>query len=404
MRSKSILSMMSAMAIVLALGNVSGPANGQARKPAPVTAATTGAASGDAVLAWNTIAVDTLIGLPGNAGGAPPASQIHVAMVQGAVYDAVNATEPKHHRPYLLDRRFSARASKDAAVAAAAYGVLRHLVSTVPNVLPANRAALLDTLGTQYRTALDAVPDGPFKSQGVAAGEAAAAAMIAARADDGRFGPSQWVPNTAVGHWWPQLTATGAQILDPTPWVGAVDPFVMTSSSQFRTTGPVELTSDTWAKDFNEVKSLGAADSAVRTPTQTYIARWWQSTPVRSWNEVARELADRNDLDAADAARLFAMTNLSGADAAINCWNDKYYWDFWRPWNAIPRAGEDNNPATVAQSGLDALDRRAVPRPPVGPPVPGRLAHADPPEVLRRHHPGGIPDHEHLHAARARPR
>ena len=123
----------------------------------------------------------------------------------------------------------------------------------------------------------------------------------------------------------------------------------MTSSSQFRTTGPVELTSDTWAKDFNEVKSLGAADSAVRTPTQTYIARWWQSTPVRSWNEVARELADRNDLDAADAARLFAMTNLSGADAAINCWNDKYYWDFWRPWNAIPRAGEDNNPATVAQ-------------------------------------------------------
>ena len=108
MRSKSILSMMSAMAIVLALGNVSGPANGEARKQAPAATAA-GTTAGTAVRAWNTIAVDTLIGFPGNAGGAPPASQIHVAMVQGAVYDAVNATEPKHHRPYLLDRRFSAR-------------------------------------------------------------------------------------------------------------------------------------------------------------------------------------------------------------------------------------------------------------------------------------------------------
>lgn len=366
MRPKSILSIVSAAAVVLALGNMSGPANGEARTRAPAAKGAATATSGDAVLTWNTIAVDTLIGFPGNAGGAPPAAQVHVAMVQGAVYDAVNATEPKHYRPYLLNRRFSARASQDAAVAAAAYGVLRHLVTTVPNILPADRTTRLDTLATQYRTALAAVPDGPFKNQGVAAGEAAAAAMIAARADDGRFGPSQWVPNTAAGHWWPQLTPAGAQILDPTPWVGAVDPFVMTSPSQFRTAGPVALTSATWAAEFNEVKSLGAVDSAVRTPTQTYIARWWQSTPVRSWNEVARELADRNDLDAAEAARLFAMMNLSGADASINCWNDKYYWDFWRPWNAIPRAGEDNNPATVAQANWTPLIAAPYPDHPSG--------------------------------------
>ena len=89
-------------------------------------------ASGDAVRAWNEIAVNTLIGLPGPAGGAPPAASVHVAMVQGAVFDAVNAIGRRHYRPYLLKKRFSHWASKDAAVAAAAYGVLRDIVSTVP--------------------------------------------------------------------------------------------------------------------------------------------------------------------------------------------------------------------------------------------------------------------------------
>ena len=322
--------------VVLALSTLSVPARGDPPR--------------NAVTEWNAIAVNTLIGLPGTAGGAPPAAQIHVAMVQGAVYDAVNATEPKHYRPYLLDRRFSANASKDAAVATAAYGVLHNIVSTVPNFPDPGRTALLNSLATQYATALAAVPNGAFKTQGVAAGNAAAGAMIAAREDDGRFVtpvPPVWVPNTAPGHWWPQVNqTTGQLILDPTPWVGEVDPFVLQTSSQFRTPGPNALTSAAWAKEFNEVKALGAADSTDREPLQTYIARWWQSQPVASWNQVARDLAVRNSLSIADSARLLAMENLSGADASINCWNDKYYWDFWRPWNAIPRAAEDGNMAT----------------------------------------------------------
>ena len=163
-----------------------------------------GGPTGNAVTAWNQIAVDTLVGLPAPAGGAPPAAQVHVAMVQAAVYDAVNAIEPKHHRPYLLNRRFSARASKDAAVATAAYAVLRNIVSTVPNLTPTARAGLLDSLAGQYASALAAVPNRPFKRQGIAAGNAAAGALVKARQGDGRFGPSQWVPNTAPGHWWPQ--------------------------------------------------------------------------------------------------------------------------------------------------------------------------------------------------------
>src|SRR5215216_550000 len=297
------------------------------------TVAARGDPAGNAVSEWNLIAVNTLVNLPGPAGGAPPASQINMGLTQGAVYDAVNATEPKHHRPYLLKRRFSARASKEAAVATAAYRVLSSIVSTVPPTIAfPSRVSLLQALAAQYAASLATIPESPFKVQGIAAGNAAAEAMIAAREGDGRFGPSQWVPNSAPGHWQPLINpATGQPILDPTPWVGGVKPFLMQSSSQFRTAGPNPLSSAAWARDFNEVKALGSVSSTVRSPEQTYIARWWQS-PVASWNAVARDLIGREAVDIADSARLLAMANLSAADAHINCWNDKYYWDFWRPW------------------------------------------------------------------------
>ena len=190
--------------------------------------------------------------------------------------------------------------------------------------------------------------------------------MLDAREGDGRFGPSPWVPNPAPGHWQPLLNAAGQPILDPTPWVGDVKPFLIQSSSQFRSAPPPALDSAQWAAEFNEVKSLGRATGSTRTDEQTYIARWWQSAPILSWNEVARQLIARNDLDAADSARLLALQNLSGADAAINCWNDKYHFDFWRPWNAIPRALEDGNPATDPDATWAALLTAPYPEWPSG--------------------------------------
>ena len=354
-RRRSIWLVAVAVVALSALGVVGASA-------APVVTAT------NPVTDWNLTAVNTLTTLPGPAGGAPPASQISMGMVQGAVYDAVNAITPKHHRPYLLKRRFAATASKDAAVATAAYMVLSNIVSTVPASIPfPTRASVLQSLASQYAASLSAIPDSPRKTKGVAAGNAAAEAMIAAREDDGRFGPSQWVPNPAPGHWQPLVDpATGRPILDPTPWVGGVQPFLMQSSSQFRTAGPLALGSAAYAAEFNEVKALGSINSAVRTATQTYIARWWQSTPVASWNAVARDLIGREAVDIADSARLLAMANLSAADAHINCWNDKYYWDFWRPWNAIPRAAEDGNPATTAEAGWTALITAPYPEHPSG--------------------------------------
>jgi hypothetical protein len=352
---KSIrVSVATAVTLVVVLGGLTAPASGQA--------------AGNAVTEWNLIAASTLTTLPGPAGGAPPASQIHMGMTQGAVYDAVNAIGPIHHRPYLLKRRFPPATSKEAAVATAAYRVLSNIVSTVPASIPfPNRETVLQSLADKYTASLAPIPDSPFKTLGIAAGNAAADAMIAARQNDGRFGPSQWVPNTAPGHWWPLTNpTTGQPILDPTPWVGGVRPFLMLSSSQFRTAGPPTLASATWAADFNEVKALGSLNSTARTPEQTYIARWWQTTVVASWNAVARDLVAREDVDVVDSARLFAMENLSAADAAINCWNDKYYWDFWRPWNAIPRAAEDGNPATEPDPAWTALITAPYPEHPSG--------------------------------------
>ena len=168
------------------------------------------------VLKWNRIAMSTLLQppvgtLPPPAGGAPAAAPIHLGMTQGAVYDAVNAIEPKHYRPYLLKRRFAATASEDAAVATAAYEVLSSIVQGVPQGIPfPNRQALLDALLAAYNASLDAIENSPFKTQGVAAGHAAAQAMIAARAGDGRYGPSQWrgppfgdLDQIPIGHWTP---------------------------------------------------------------------------------------------------------------------------------------------------------------------------------------------------------
>ena len=182
-------------------------------------------ADASAVMQWNLIAVNTLTGLPGPAGGAPPTAQINVGMVQGAVYDAVNAITPKHSRPYLLNRRFGNRASDEAAVATAAYMVLKSIVETVPDNLLPTKATLLASLALQYGAAKDAIPDSPFKDQGIAAGTAAAQAMIEARQGDGRFGPSQWVPNPNPGHWDP-VAPNGAIVQDPTPWAGGVAPFL----------------------------------------------------------------------------------------------------------------------------------------------------------------------------------
>ena len=296
-----------------------------------------GVARADAVTDWNVIATNTILAPAPTA----HASTIDFAIVQGAVYDAVNAID-RRYRPYLVAPQANPWDSKDAAAATAAYRVLAALYP--------GQAATLTTL---YQTSLAGMPDLPAgsKAGGIAAGEAAATAMLAARAGDGRGAPFTFDIVAGAGRWRP-LTPVA---LDPAAWVGNVTPFMLESGSQFRSDGPNALTSQAYADDFAEVKELGSLTSTKRTADETTAAIFWQAQPIAIYGGVMRSLAARYGLGAADEARLLARAALAAADGAISCWNDKYHWYFWRPIAAIREADTDGNPATEADPSWTPL-------------------------------------------------
>jgi hypothetical protein len=284
--------------------------------------------AGNTVTEWNAIAATATIA---TAGQPPHVAPLSLGMVQGAVYDAVNAID-RRHQPYLVMPAANRRDSMQAAAATAAYRVL---VGLFPTQQP--------TLQPRYDASLAAVRDGPKKAGGIAAGEEAAAKMLAARVNDGRGGPFDVVIGSEPGEWRPTPPNFG---LDPAPWVGNVRPFLVPNVEMLRSEGPNALTSAAYAEDFNEVKELGSLTSTSRTADQKAASIFWQDSGPAIWNRVFRALAASEELGIVESARMFAMTNLASADGSIGCWNDKYYWNFWRPITAIREAARDGNPAT----------------------------------------------------------
>jgi len=306
-------------------------------------------AGADTVTDWNKNATDVLIGTNGQ--GA--AAIAHLAMVEGAVYDAVNAID-RRYTPLVSMPRARPWYSQDAAAIAAAYRVLT--TSEPPLVGRANLAAAVLTLRPLYDKALDDIPDSPAKQGGIATGIRAADAMIENRLNDGRFGPPGFPVGTGPGEWRP----TGP-VNDPFAWLKDVRPFLVRSSSQFAGRGPNPLTSRKYAAEFNEVKTLGSATSLVRTIDQTNAAKFWgQANSPGTWSTIFRSLADRDGGSVADHARMFAMIYTTSADALITIWRDKARFLFWRPVTAIQLADADNNDATVADPRWASL----VPAPP----------------------------------------
>jgi hypothetical protein len=308
-------------------------------------------ARADVVSEWNAFAQAQTIPVRPTAHG----QSRGMAMVEGAVYDAVNALDPDY-QPYLLDLdslHAQPFGSQAAAVATAAHDVL-------VTIVPSGQLAAVDA---QRDATLMGIPDGPSKTEGIRVGAAAASAMIAFRRNDGYLGAFTFDIGLEPGDWrpvgWP-FTLPDPRA-DPDAWVANEKPFLIESPSQFRSKGPNALTSRAYEKDFAEVKELGRLDSATRTDDQTKAAVFWQFPPIALWNQLARDqLAPRFALDAADQARLYAIVNLAAADAAISCWNDKYYWSFWRPRAAIREAGTDGNPATVPDPSWESLFSSSV--------------------------------------------
>jgi hypothetical protein len=317
-----------------------------------------GQSAGNAAIEWNDIASTAIMT---TAGQSPQAAVLSLAMVHGAVYDAVNAIDGGH-QPYLVAPPAEPGDSMEAAAATAAFRVLVGFPARAPalaGIVPSQ----LSTLQPLYDASLATVADGPAKSGGIAVGEAASAAMLTARLNDGRGGTFTFVPGTDPGQWRPAPPQgpTGIVARDPAPWVGFVKPFIVTDVNTLRSHGPHALTSAAYAKDFNEVKKVGALTSTTRTSDQTAAAIFWQDSGPAIWNRVYRALATSRGLNIVDSARLFAMTNLAAADGAIGCWNDKAYWSFWRPITAIREAAGDGNPRTTADPNWLPLFDPSVP-------------------------------------------
>jgi PAP2 superfamily len=284
----------------------------------------------DTVTQWNQNAANALYV---TAAQPPNVSVLHMAMVQGAVYDAVNAIDGSREGYLLTSRVATPTDSKDAAAATAAYKTLLWIV-------PAQQPALQ----ALYEASLAGIPDGTAKTRGVAVGDAAAAAMIAARTADGRFGLFRFLSGTGLGVWKPVLPGFGS---DPNAWVKDVKPFLIESASQFRSRGPYELTSRRYAREFEEVKSLGSATSTTRTADQTQAALYWMVNPPRTWNRIVNTISAAQGLSLVENAELFAEIYLTVADVFIAVWDEKAHYSFWRPITAIREADTDGNPRTA---------------------------------------------------------
>ena len=294
---------------------------------------------GDAVIAWN----QELLHIVQTPGLQPAA--IHptrsYAILHVAIFDAVVAIT-RDANPVLVSVKAPRSARPDAAAIEAGRATLSAL-------FPARKAEL-DLLAAGE---LATIPDGAAKQHGIEVGDAAAAKVLAARANDGSAASAApFVPGTQPGDY--RATPPNFPAAVFTNW-GKVTPFVSGTAAQSRPGPPPALTSQPYADALNEVKSLGQDTSASRTAEQTAIGKFWAPPIWNTWNQIAENAARAHHTNLQRTSRLFALLNISFADSAIAMYEAKYHYRLWRPITAIRLAGTDGNPATIANPNWLAL-------------------------------------------------
>lgn len=291
-------------------------------------ASTSAMASADVVLDWNAIAARTVL-----VGQSPFHQARLMSITQLAVFEAVNAVTGKYES-YLETPIAPAGTSAEAAAIAAAHAVLKHY-------FPLNTA-----IDTDRDNSLAAIPDGSAKDNGIDVGEAAAAAMIALRENDGAAPPAFYSPTPSVAGEWhttPSCPPAGGQFYQ---WKD-VTPFGIESPSQFLLPAPPALTSNRYAKDFLEVKTVGAATGADRPEDRALVARLYAATsPSFALSMAARQIAAAKGLSLSENARAFALIMMGSNDSLIASFYNKYHHNLWRPETGIRLAAQDDNGKT----------------------------------------------------------
>jgi hypothetical protein len=267
-----------------------------------------------------------------------PGSLMDLALAQVAVHDAIQAIEQRYDTYRPTD---PATGSKAAAAAAAAYRVLSDNRICAPPAAPAvDPQVALDALFKPYLDGNDA---------GLAVGYAAADRMLLEIRGTTTTIPLPFNGSMEIGKWRPTPPANASMSF---VYLATTTPFVMSSPSQFRPGPAPALTSDRYTKDYNEVKAKGStlshpAAGACPAPADTDMARFWSGNFGLQWNQVARDMAISRQLGLGDTARLLALANLAGADAAIAVWESKVYYNVWRPITAIQNGAADGNNKTA---------------------------------------------------------
>jgi hypothetical protein len=302
----------------------------------------------DTVVRWNRVMLDAVVAPGAN----PPTVFVHrpMAIVSVAIFDAANSFD-RTYLPYASAVDPAPGSSRDAAVAQAAHDVL---VALLPRLRETFDKALADSLaGIEEGAARD----------GAMVGAAVARATLERRAGDGwnRTPPALVLPNLP-GYWRPTPPNNAAATFTHYP---DVEGFIVANGRRFLMEGPPALTSPRYAADFNEAKAVGAVNSATRTAEQTQMARLWHgvgttTTSPNLWNIVLADVARARGWSGLDAARGFALLNMTQHDALQTAFTGKFLYGLWRPVTAIREADTDGNPATVADPGWTPL----LPTPP----------------------------------------
>ena len=294
-----------------------------------------GVSAADEVTDWNQVMLLATLTAPVTP--APVTTRV-AAIVQAAVFDAVNGIE-RHYTPIYVPPAAGPGASMRAAAVQAAYASLVHLFPDQKAQFDAQRTASLAAITDTN----DAV------QQGLSWGQSVADQIWAWRSQDGFSNASPpYLGGTQPGEWRPTPPAMAPGLV---PQLATTTPWVIRSPSQFRTAGPPAMTSDQYTADFNEVKSMGSSMSSGRTADQTLFAQFWQAgNPPDYWDPVVISLAAQRHFSTSRTAWLLALVNLGMADAAIGCWDAKYTYSFWRPITAIQLGDTDGNDATMSDS------------------------------------------------------
>ena len=256
----------------------------------------------------------------------PPVQGRALALMHVSMFEAINAIE-RRYKPYRLELVADRNTSREAAAASAAHAVLAALY---PDQRPA--------LDAQLVAHLAAVAEGPAKERGIILGRKAAADLLELHAEDGA-GADDYRPFTQAGVYVPTQAVAGYHVRTFKPWV-------MTSAAQFRPAPPPALSSETWTRDVNEIRDVGALNSSARSPEQTTVGKFWFLTGARTYNPIVRQVVLAKQMNLLDCARIYALTSMAAADSFIAVFEAKYHYNFWRPVTAIRNADLSQNPAT----------------------------------------------------------